>query len=126
MELFGDKLRMIRKGCHLTQADLAQKVGISTSTIGMYEQNRREPNFKILRKICNILAVQTDDLIGNQKNTIDLIEFSKKFIETVNKSDLLIEGNKVSQFETQTSRKIVVSAVERAIKEIYMSSLNEG
>ena len=125
MKLFGDKLRMIRKNFHLTQADLAQKVGVSTSTIGMYEQNRREPNFKILRKICDIFSVQADDLIENSKNKIDMIEASKKFIETINNSDLRIKGNKASQYQIQTSRKIIISSVERAIKEIYMIFLNE-
>ena len=65
MELFGDKLRMIRKGCRLTQADLAQKVGISTSTIGMYEQNRRSPGKDMLLKIAKVFNVSVDYLLSS-------------------------------------------------------------
>lgn len=126
MESFGKKLRTIRKNVNLTQADLAKKLGLSASTIGMYEQNRREPNFEILRKICDVLSTHANYLIGDQEADSDIIENSKGFIELVNNTNLQIGNKKADREQTQKARKIIISAVEKAIKDVYKIILDEG
>ena len=48
----------------MTQLQLADKLGISPSAVGMYEQNRREPDSRILNKLCAIFGVSGDYFIG--------------------------------------------------------------
>lgn len=126
MESFGNKLRMVRKKFTLTQADLAKKVGVSTSTIGMYEQNRREPNFEILRKICDVLSTQADYFVGDQEITDNMMESSKRFIETTNNSILKVGDRTANEEQTQKARKIIIDAVEKALKNIYKMILDDG
>lgn len=126
MESFGKKLRMIRKNFNLTQADLAKKLGLSTSTIGMYEQNRREPNFEILRKICDVLSTHANYFIGDQEADDDMIESSKRFIELTNSAHLQMGNKTADQEQTQEARKIIIGAVEKAIKDVYKIILDEG
>lgn len=57
---FGEKLRTLRIQNNLSQKDLAEKLGISTSSVGMYEQSRRQIPGKYLVKICEIFHVSSE------------------------------------------------------------------
>lgn len=60
--MLGDKIRELR-GKEMTQRDLAKKLGISTSAVGMYEQNRREPDLETLKKIAKTFDISLDGLM---------------------------------------------------------------
>lgn len=53
----------LRHKYRLTQNELAHELDISPSAIGMYEQNRREPELRMLIKIARFFNVSIDDLI---------------------------------------------------------------
>lgn len=69
--IFGNRLKELRLEAGLTQAQLADKLNISSSTIGMYEQGRREPDNDTLTKLCAELNTSVDYLLGI-KNTLNL------------------------------------------------------
>ena len=78
----GEKIRQLRKGTGLTQSGLAKKLGISASAVGMYEQDRREPDSRILGKLCEIFGVSGDYFIGaGKENTGEGVEVSEVFDE---------------------------------------------
>ena len=58
-------LKELRTANGITQADLAKILKISSSTIGMYEQGRREPDKKILLAMADYFKVTTDYLLGH-------------------------------------------------------------
>lgn len=62
---FGEQLRTLRNSQKMTQKELAGMLGISPSTIGMYEQNRRIPDIKTLTQIASIFEVSLDTLLTN-------------------------------------------------------------
>jgi len=59
----GRYMQNIRKSKGLTQEELAEAVGKSTSWIGRIETGRETPNLKLLHKIAKVLAVRVKDLI---------------------------------------------------------------
>ena len=65
----GRKLKNLREKKGLLQKELGDKLNISASTIGMYEQDRRDPDFETLKKIANFFNVTTDYLLDNINNT---------------------------------------------------------
>lgn len=73
---FGDRLKELREEKELKQAELANLFNISPSTIGMYEQNRRTPDFALLNSIADYFGVSVDYLLGRtnirhyEENTI--------------------------------------------------------
>lgn len=68
MNSFGERLKTLRNSKKLKQEELAQKINISKSAIGMYERNEREPSFEILEKLANYFEVSTDFLLtGSEK-----------------------------------------------------------
>lgn len=64
----GNKLKSMREKQGLLQKQLGDSLGISASTIGMYEQNRREPDNLTLKKIANFFGVSIDYLLDNENN----------------------------------------------------------
>lgn len=62
--MFSERLKELRKDMHLTQKELAEKLGLSPGAIGLYEQNRRTPDIDLLNKIASIFDVSIDYLTG--------------------------------------------------------------
>lgn len=58
------QLKRLRKTNRMTQQDVADRLDISASAVGMYEQGRREPDLATLVKLADIFGVSVDQLIG--------------------------------------------------------------
>jgi transcriptional regulator with XRE-family HTH domain len=58
-----NKLKQLRLEHGITQAQLAEKIGASTSAVGMYEQGRRQPDGRTIAKIAAVLGCSTDELL---------------------------------------------------------------
>ena len=67
---FKNVFKRLRIASQLTQADMAQKLGIAKSTISMYENGNREPDFETLEKIADFFNVDTDYLLGRTEKTL--------------------------------------------------------
>ncbi len=61
--MFNEVLRELRKNSGLSQEDLAHRLGISKSAVGMYEQDKRKPNHDLLKKIAACFEVSIDYLM---------------------------------------------------------------
>lgn len=61
---FAKRLKNLRLNKHLTQDELAPELGISRSTLGMYETGKREPDFETLETIADFFNVDMNYLIG--------------------------------------------------------------
>lgn len=68
--MFGQKVKKLRTSNKMTQSELASKLEISPSAIGMYEQDRREPSFELVMKIANLFNVTVDYLISNDEEEV--------------------------------------------------------
>lgn len=61
--MLAKRIMMLRKVHGMSQLQLAQKLCVSASTIGMYEQGRRVPSIEVLVMISQMLGVSLDYLI---------------------------------------------------------------
>ncbi len=61
---FGNTLKTLRIKENLTQAQLAQKLGLTKSVISAYETGLRMPSYDVLLHIAQIFKVSTDYLLG--------------------------------------------------------------
>ena len=69
MSEFANKLKGLRKSHQLTQRELAHRLKISPSAVGMYEQGRREPDSDLLMRIGRLFSVSTDYLLKEGNTT---------------------------------------------------------
>lgn len=60
----GSRIKELRKNRDLTQQQLAKLLGISASSVGMYEQDRRKPDNETLLKLCNVFDTSADYILG--------------------------------------------------------------
>lgn len=82
----GNKLKKLRENQGLLQKELADKLNISTSTIGMYEQGRREPDNETLKKISQYFNVSIDYLLDNENSKHNLKDDELKEKEMLKKA----------------------------------------
>ena len=61
--MLGTRIAALRREAGLSQAELAQRLQVSPSALGMYEQERREPSMQPLVKLSRELGVTTDYLL---------------------------------------------------------------
>ena len=61
---FSETLRTVRKSANLTQREMAQKIGVSRSSYTYSETGHVQPDITTLVKICQILEVSADSLLG--------------------------------------------------------------
>lgn len=66
---FPNIFKHIREKSGLTQQQLANKLGISRSAVGMYEKGEREPNFETLELIADTFNVDMNYLLGKKPST---------------------------------------------------------
>jgi repressor LexA len=64
MPNFHERLRFLRKEKGLTQAELATQLGISKSSVNMYERGEREPGLEMMESISDYFNVDMDYLYG--------------------------------------------------------------
>lgn len=71
---FAANLKLLRTNKSLSQAELAEKLGISKSSVSMYEQGKREPDFHVLGMIADFFQVDTDYLMGRSCTSKEYFE----------------------------------------------------
>ena len=63
----GKSLREIRARRLLTQEELAEKSGVSPSTVANIERDHREPHFRTIRKLAKALNVAPSELVPEEE-----------------------------------------------------------
>lgn len=71
---FAERLLFLRTGMKLTQTELANRLGMSTSAVSMYENGKREPDFDTLELLADFFNVDTDYLLGREERTVMLLD----------------------------------------------------
>lgn len=77
METLGERLRALRGGNRITQADLAEKIFVSESYIALIELNKRNPSTEILGKLCDFFGVSTDYLLNGEYSEDDILHIKE-------------------------------------------------
>ena len=100
--MLGQRIGALRRERGLSQAELARKIGISASAMGMYEQGRREPAAATLVALARELGVTTDYLLTGELSTrMDAEAFSGVLRDLVSSADRRLEARPARPFSRQ-------------------------
>jgi len=69
--MLGERIQSLRVQKGFTQRELAEKLGVSPSAVGMYEQGRREPDAACLTRMAQVLSVTPDTLLAEEPRELD-------------------------------------------------------
>ncbi len=68
MNGFAEIFKYLRLREGLTQKEMADRLGIAKSTVSMYENGNREPDFELLEQIADYFNVDMNFLLGKDKD----------------------------------------------------------
>lgn len=85
--MIGEKIKELRNDANMSQHELAQLLGVSTSTVGMYEQKRRTPDINIIKKLSDIFDVNIERLMDEEEEKSD-----KCFVEEIFASNVFTDS----------------------------------
>ena len=68
----GDFIKKLRKENHLTQAEFAEKYGITYQAVSNWEHGKNLPDIALLKQIADDFNVSIDELLGSEKKTLNL------------------------------------------------------
>lgn len=91
----GDRLIQLRKEQNWSQADLADKTGVSRVIIGRYERNEALPSIEVAKKIADVFGISMDQLIGEGQN----VHFDKRTLQRLYDLETLEEEKKKTLFD---------------------------
>lgn len=81
---FGNRLKTLRLQRNMTQADLAEMLGLTKSVVSAYETGLRMPSYDVLISIARVFKVSTDFLLGvEKKNDIDLSGLTDEEVKAI-------------------------------------------
>ena len=63
---FGEKIRNARKAQGFTQRQLAEKIGVSNTSISNWEKGFSRPDADLIQKLCRVLRLQPNDFYGTE------------------------------------------------------------
>lgn len=106
--MFMVELKKYRENANLSQAMLANKLGVSQATVGMWESGKREPNFAMLCKLADYFGISTDSLLGrsvSSETSKSLPQPSAELMEKFSRLDPMAQARIMNalNFEYQAS-----------------------
>ena len=103
MSEFSVRLKQLRRDSRMTQAELADKIGVSKSSVNMYERGEREPSFEALEAIADTFNVTMDYLMGRVEASIN-DKFALFFLRNFGPKDI---RHALSEVSDETAIKIL-------------------
>lgn len=100
--MIGKRIKELRAEHNLTQANLADNLNIAKTTLAAYEQEKNEPNIRILIKLSKYFNVSVDYLLGitdvkTTKPTIayisDYLGLTERSIEALHMCNNVVKQN---------------------------------
>ena len=82
--MVADRIKTLREQQHLTQSELAKRLGITRSSVNAWEMGISVPSTQYIVELAHILDVSTDYLLGVHRTaTISVAGLNDKDIELV-------------------------------------------
>lgn len=110
--MLAQNLKYLRAITNLSQAELAEKIGIPRTTLSAYERSFVEPNIDLLIKFGSFFNVKVDDLITND-------------IEEVQKKENTNSALKILAISVNSENKSNIELVNTKAEAGYLDSFND-
>lgn len=74
---FSLRLRQLRKDKHMTQAQVAGRIGVTASMVSSYETDIRLPSYEVMLRLADVFGVTVDYLLCRQeKRFLDISDLT--------------------------------------------------
>lgn len=84
MNSLGETIKSLRNAKRMTQAEFAERISVTKSTVSAYENGLRLPSYDVLIRIARLFKVSTDHLLGySEKPVLDVSGLTRNQINAV-------------------------------------------
>lgn len=99
--MLGARIAALRKEKGMSQAQLAHRLAISPSAVGMYEQGRREPSVELLVAMAGEFQVSTDFLLTGKPAARDTADVEQLLLQRLDAAQIRLHrrGDPLSRQE---------------------------
>lgn len=118
MDIFSNRLREQRDKMGLSQAKLANRIGVKTQTVSLWERGERYPTKPTLSRIADYFNVSIEYIIGESDDDSprqEIIDMAKKLEVEQDLEELSMIFSRLCQL-SPSMRKVVESTVFAAYK----------
>ena len=123
IDMLGDRLVSAREQKGMKQVDLAEALGVSKACVNYWEKDKREPSVKDIKRLCSILDINADDLLGIQstpaeqepKKELDYIVNCFQHANAYGRKLLLHTACYIAQAGGESERRLTDNEVEMEI-----------
>lgn len=91
--MIGDEIRLLRIRRNITQKELAKQINVATSTVSMYERNRRMPDIETIKRIAAYFNVHIEVLLDAAVPVEEVVATSQQ------EDDAFLSGTALSDAE---------------------------
>ena len=103
------RLREIRKESGISLKKLGEIIGVAESTMSLYENEKRQPDYETLKKLADYFNVTTDYLLGREDKTTLTTKDKKEITEILestrqqllSQEGLMFDGEPASEEDVQ-------------------------
>ena len=100
--MLGHRIAALRRDAGMSQAELARKLRVSPSAIGMYEQGRREPGAELLVAMAEEFHVSVDFLLtGKTRQPQEQEHISQLLVRRLRLADQRLDNRADRPFSRQ-------------------------
>lgn len=118
---FGERLRILRNERKLNQAQCADIFNLSSSAIGSYERNEREPAYAHLVEFANYYNVSIDYLMCRTDERLTVSDYLRQktyeFQEVLDSLDITLKGYELSTEDKKSLYDVSVGLFWSKIQE---------
>lgn len=98
----------------MTQAELAAKLGISKSAVGMYEQGRREPDLDTVIRLSELFSVSVEEMLGLREEPVELMTALRQYL--AGQSAISFQGKRLTEEEIEKLTHAIEISAAIALK----------
>ena len=81
----GEKIKLLRKRARMTQAELAEKISVTTRSVIYFEKNQRHPSEDVISKLSEAFGIP-EDILSDDHRDLELTK-EEKFIQRAKSED---------------------------------------
>ncbi len=104
----GQRIRKYRKACNLSQEQLAEKIGISTTHMSHIETGNTKLSLPVFVDIANTLSVQTDALLYDipQINKTAIKQEITEILNSCSQRDMYVLNDVIKTVKTSLDKYV--------------------
>lgn len=108
-----------RKELNLTQAQLAERLGISNKSVSKWERGQCMPDYAIVNELCDVLGITVSELLDGEEN-------ERENLRMYNNDQMIEMLARIQRLESQRITIIAIALIVTGIGLLTLSPLFSG